>query len=307
MRPVPLTLAFGFDPAEQQALVTALKPLVAPAERWVSLGGPEPAAAAGAAAGPAIGGCFCCSGSAALRVALVRLLRQGGADRIVLLAGPDAEAHRIADALRQPPLGDHLRLEHLVCVIGGASASQYLAPRTARLADLARDQLAAASAVFVRDEAGTDDARSIRFDAAARWLVPGAGSSTLPIPPGWRAWQAPAAAPSDGATGSREGLLLLRAWPGERIFDRRQAIAALDGLAALPGVAQAEWRCRTAREWYHWTCLPAASGPAGTPPAHSEAATAWRLDSRLRVDLLPGADDGPIAAAADRLGEALDR
>ena len=123
---IPVVLIAAPGGAERSARVAEWLAVRPAAQRWALLveGGPGALAAvgrepgAGAAgqpsgavpAGPepgvvavALGGCACCTGATVLRVTLTRLLRAGGLDRILIVAGAAARPEAIAAMLAAPP------------------------------------------------------------------------------------------------------------------------------------------------------------------------------------------------------------
>lgn len=197
--PLPTLVVAGTSVAVQRRLLAALLAGRPPQERWAVLDNGFASAAdvvdgAGGVdgpfvgadgssvsrAGPAVarfpvpGGCACCIAGPAFRTALVRLLRAGPWEQVLVAVDPSGHAHAVVDQLRSPPFDRLLRVSRLLvaataadCVAAtpGVAVADATPPAPGRLAE----QLAFASDLLVPDEPDLAEAAVRAIESAAPW------------------------------------------------------------------------------------------------------------------------------------------
>lgn len=253
-----------------------------------------------------VGGCACCAGRLAFESALLRLLRRGPWDRLLIELDGSGDPARFVDLLRSGVAGRHLRLDEVVAVLDAGIARSWLAEADASglRGNLLAAQIAAADRVVLTACDRLADPAACGALVAAlkarppfRRRVELARDDQIPGPPGVRApdwpevWLATAAnaeiaqewalAPLQ-ATGARHisvshatGLARLAwRWPPEAEFDRAALERLIADWRALPGLQSAQGAFRTTRDWYLWR-------RDGSRDAWSP--TAWRRDNRLEM------------------------
>lgn len=236
-----------------------------------------------------VGGCACCTGSLAFEAALLRLLRRGPRDRLLVELDGGGDPARFVDWLRAGVAGRHLRLDEVAVTVDAGTAQTWLAQGGAignpRI-DLIRDpggragrllaaQLAVADRVILQacDRLQTPQAchalaaalrsippfrRRVEFgsDDEARFPF---GESASDLPPAEAGW-------------------LSRRWPAQACFDRADLEHRIAGWRKLPGLLHAQGAFRTERDWYLWQY---AGG------RDSWTATGWRRDNRIEARFDP--------------------
>lgn len=149
MDTVPATLVTGLPGSGKTALLRQWLAAKPAGERWGLLlnradaggvrarlpgGRGDAGLGAGAAAdlgiAPAdvetVGGCACCAGKLAFETALVRLLRRGPWNRLLIALDGAGDPPRFVDLLRAGVAGRHLRLDEVVAVIDAETAQAWL-------------------------------------------------------------------------------------------------------------------------------------------------------------------------------------
>ncbi len=338
--PIPVTVVAGAGASAKRRLLADLLAARPRGARWAVLDNAAGALAdEAAAAGTGVarfsvpGGCACCLAGPAFRTALVRLLRAGRWQHLLVDVDASGHAHAIVDQMRSPPFDHLLRVTRLLVPV---AASGRLEGRDEKGAGAPDSQLAFASDFLLAEDADADGAalaaasealehagpwprrRAADYDrrrspADHRTAGPdgrtghtGAADPGLPEAAsawgasGWAAsgWRVFSAMPPAAVANAR---LLVRSWPGEAVAQRRPMLGALESLLATPEVAGLVALVRTPRAWYRWACGRIdGPGPLAVEQAgFTEVETTWRLDSRLVVSLADGADRGRVAA---RLG-----
>lgn len=309
-RRLPVTLVVGLPGAGKSTLIASWLGARPAGERWVVLVN-QAAVAWMAGRDPArgerresrlvaVGGCACCSGQAAFEAALVRLLREGAWDRLLVELDGGGEPARFVDLLRSGAGRRHLALDEVVAVVDAAVAER---ATTGRTADLLEHQVVAADRIVLNrcgEAPAGPDCRTLAAAIASRppfrrWVEPETGPG-LPGAEGdfWssRRWHSPI---PDGLNGEwvlahvlgggrrlvgapREGgpAIIAWRWPPDVEFDRASLVQLLEAWPALPGLLRGEAAFRTARDWYLWRF----------DGRRAEwAPTGWRRDSRIELSL----------------------
>ncbi|TXL64691.1 GTP-binding protein [Zeimonas arvi] len=149
MDTVPATLVTGLPGSGKTALLRQWLAAMPAGERWGLLlnradaggfrarlpggrgdAGPGAGAAADLGAPPGavetVGGCACCAGKLAFETALVRLLRRGPWNRLLIELDGAGDPPRFVDLLRAGVAGRHLRLDEVVAVVDAETARAWL-------------------------------------------------------------------------------------------------------------------------------------------------------------------------------------
>lgn len=276
----------------------------------------------------AVGGCACCAGKLAFETALVRLLRRGPWNRLLIELDGAGDPPRFVDLLRAGAAGRHLRLDEVVAVVDAETARAWLAEAAVDAGDLRgrllAAQIAAADRVVLTGCGELSDPQDCRALAAAlrarppfrRWVelahvgemasapgpaAPDSPEDWPPLASSGNDWGecALAHAPGNGlrrvATPVQGGPgWIAWRWPAATVFDRAGLERLLTEWRALPGLLQAEGAFRTARDWYLWR--RDANRDAWSP-------TGWRRDNRLELRL--AADAGSFERLAAGLETGL--
>ncbi|MBU6187745.1 MAG: hypothetical protein KGR68_00380 [Betaproteobacteria bacterium] len=262
-----------------------------------------------------VGGCACCTGSAALGASLRRLSRRGAWAHLLIDLNGGAHPAAFVDTLRAPPLAAGVRLVELVSVIEAERLSARLAgPQRRWLVEQVQSAdrvvlwIPAAMPPVVIEErveqlltlsADTGFAPEIQvWRDGTPPPPPKAGEPTLAVPTSSGGHtQALSAAFSGG-----QAAVLLAAVPGEvprwhwrwrappeKVFDRLGLIEAVAEMAhASVDIAAV---LRTEREWYRYQ-------------AGRWEPDLWRRDSRVVLRIEPdrlASLQAPLATFADRL------
>ncbi|MCM5571330.1 hypothetical protein M6I34_12500 [Burkholderiaceae bacterium FT117] len=122
---LPVTVVVGLPGAGKSALISRWIEAAPAGARWALMAGE--AAGRGLLRAPAgafvsVGGCPCCSGRAAFEAALVRLLRQGPWDRLLVELDGSGEPASFLDQLRSGAGARHLRVDEVVAVVDAGCA-----------------------------------------------------------------------------------------------------------------------------------------------------------------------------------------
>lgn len=279
------------------------------------------------------GGCACCAASVAFDATLVRLLRRGPWDRLVVETTGLGHPAQLVDRLRAPAFADRLRVRPPVAVVDATRAGLYLdATRTGHA--LAADQVALARLLVLNRAAdpAAGDAAALAADLAARPPWPRPVLSTVdgrvPLATVLAALEAaegvdeavaaegarrglgstPLAARPVASPAAPEAMRWTRAdpalgvtaagwrWGPDVRFDRAALEAALDGVAAPGGVFEAAGVLRAKgvfRTERAWYAWQWTDGRR----AWDE--TAWRTDSRFEI-LANGSIDPQVVDTALR-------
>jgi len=262
-----------------------------------------------------VGGCVCCTASAALGASLRRLSRRGAWAHLLIDLNGAAHPAAFVDALRAPPLAGAVRLVELVCVIDAERLSARLAGPQRRwlveqvqsadrvvlwaptaMPPAAIDERVGQLLALAVDPGFVPEIQVWRdrtppppIEAGERWPA-------VPSIPVGRGPAAPAACPGGQAS------VLLAATPGEvprwhwrwrappdKVFDRPRLIEVVAALAHELGDIAAV--LRTEREWYRYQ-------------AGRWEPDLWRRDSRVVLSIEPGrlaSRQALLARFADRL------
>jgi hypothetical protein len=256
-----------------------------------------------------VGGCVCCTASAALGASLRRLSRRGAWAHLLIDLNGAAHPAAFIDALRAPPLAGAVRLVELVSVIDAERLSARLAgPQRRWLIE----QVQSADRVVLWVPAAMPPAAidervgQVLALAADPGFVPEIQiwrDGTLPplIEAGER-WPAVPAMPGEHASAASPASGLLAATPGEvsrwhwrwrappdTVFDRPRLIEVVAAIAhELVDIAAV---LRTEREWYRYQ-------------AGRWEPDLWRRDSRVLLGIEPdrlASRQALLATFADRL------
>jgi hypothetical protein len=333
--PIPVTVVAGAGRSAQRRLLAALLADRPQAARWAVLDNTAAEAdrprtvAAGVERFAVPGGCACCLAGPAFRTALVRLLRAGPWQRLLVVVDPSGHAHAIVDQFRSPPFDRLLRVSRLLVPLAATRRlgsqdddEDRLAPATLAFAsdfllhgdDADGSALAAAVDALERADpwprrrVAAEDRRRSTSEPRTTGADGGVGQTGVVSPDGAvpaAGWHVLSAVAPAALAGER---LLVRHWPGEAVAQRRPMLDALESLRAAPEVTGLVALVRTSRAWYRWACgrvdgpVPLAIDQAD----FTEAETAWRLDSRLVVSLATGADRGRVAIRLESLAGLFD-
>ncbi len=248
-----------------------------------------------------IGGCACCTASAALGAALRKLMRRGPWARLLVDLNGGAHPAAFVDALRAPGLSGALQLTELISVVDASRLDQRLAGAQRRWLT---EQVQSADRVVLACPAQWPRGEADRLVALLTQLGgQGAFAAAIQV---WRMgeplpWLT---VPQDGA--ASEPLAQWLAMPGEiaveaprwrwlwrasaeRRFDRAQLVRSFEPLARNPMI-EIEAVLRTERDWYRFR-------DGGCEPA------LWRRDSRVQITL----DAREIYAFRERLAGLADQ
>jgi hypothetical protein len=264
----------------------------------------DPTAERGERADPGIeriGGCACCTASAALGAALRKLMRRGPWARLLVDLNGGAHPAAFVDALRAPGLSGALQLTELISVVDASRLDQRLAGAQRRwlteqvqsadrvvLACPAQwprgeaDRLVALLAQLGGQAAFAAAIQVWRMGEPLPWLtVSQDGPANEPLAQ-WLAM------PGEIAVEAPRWRWLWRA-SAERRFDRAQLVRSFEPLARNPMI-EIEAVLRTERDWYRFR-------DGGCEPA------LWRRDSRVQITL----DAREIYAFRERLAGLADQ
>jgi G3E family GTPase len=242
------------------------------------------------------GGCACCAARVAFDATLVRLLRRGPWDRLIVEATGLGHPHRLVDQLRAPAFAGRLRVRAPIAVVDARRAARDVEAARPGHA-IAADQLALARVLVLNRAAELDPqaTQALAATLAERPPWPRAVLATargcVPLATVLAALEAvegPAGAAGGMATDlpAPDPIRRSRAtaqawwWPADTVFDRARLRAALDALAAVGGpfgaggMLRAKGVFRTTRAWYAWQWVEGRI-------AWDE--TAWRADSRFEL------------------------
>lgn len=272
-----------------------------------------------------IGGCVCCTGSAALAAGVRRLLRRGSWSHLLVELNAGAHPTAFVDSVRAAGLGSALRLTEVVSVVDASRLETRLSgPQRAWLAE----QVQCADRVLLRCPSTMAAADCDRWAAAVAGL--GGEGAFAPFVEVWRD-DGPVPAAPGGSVGSDEtesarfdaanptpaseprATLIAPGGrsPGWRWLWRAQPDQVFDRRALAEVFAQPPWRhmhgagdpgtdrdtlrleavLRTERAWYGYR-------KGCWEPVH------WRRDSRVQIEFQPDQLEcirGPLAVFADRL------
>lgn len=238
-----------------------------------------------------LGGCACCTAQLPFRTTLVRLLRRGPWDRLLVVASASGHPWQLYERLADlaPHLG--LALEPPGVAIDGGSlapftASEHPAHQGAKsLLQLARWLYLHETMHETVHEIGTaavgEVASQARLNLHRAWVAASSWPGTFcgPSEPLW-----PPVLPALPALPHGR----LWCWPPTRIFDRGRVQGLLHrqvGRFGQVSRARSLLNCqavfRTARGWYHWRWQ---ADPGGGGRLVCEE-TGWRNDSRLQFVL----------------------
>lgn len=242
------------------------------------------------------GGCVCCSAGLALRVALVRLLREVRPDRLFIEPTGLAHPAAVLDTLTAPGLRDAVDLRATLALVDPA---RFLDPAV-RARDLYADQVLAADVLVANraDRHGADVLARFRTEAAALHPPPLEIAVTQfgAIDPAWLALRP---SPDRIVRGHAhdDGAYVTRGWvfPRTVVFNRdsvERAVQALvrPGPVLGAGVVRLKGLFRTPKVWLKVDATPDLLRWEGTP---------YRRDSRIEliVPSAPAPDWDAVEAA----------
>ena len=124
--PTPTQVVTGATGAGKTTLIASILAQRPAAERWAVLvndfGASTLAQAPGVAEGTVVvrevAGCMCCTSRVALRVALVRLLREVQPQRLLIEASSAAEPEALLEVLREPGIAPAIDLLPVIALQG---------------------------------------------------------------------------------------------------------------------------------------------------------------------------------------------
>jgi G3E family GTPase len=326
--PIDTLLVTGFLGAGKTTLLSGWLAERPPHERWAVLvnetgalgidqallGGDGPDARVAVA--EVAGGCACCAARVAFGATLVRLLRRGPWDRLIIETTGLGHPAELVDQLRalsaaaealSGGLSGRLRLRPPVAVIDASRAALYEDPARPGHA-IAADQVALARLLVLNRTAGLDPAAAAaladRLAGLGPWPRPVLPTATGRIPladvlaalddvePTAAGTACPTTRPGPPApVGSAA-----RRWSPDTRFDRPALQAALAAMVAPEGplrdrgLLRGKGVFRTERAWYAWQWVDGRS---------DWQETAWRTDSRVEL-LANGSIDPQVVDIALR-------
>ncbi len=180
---VPVCLVTGTTGTDKRAFIHALAAAQPAAERWAVLdnddGNMTREAPVAQLTVAAISGCACCTGTVALQVGIVQLIRKARPQRLIIVAAGAAEPAALEHALRQEALARGITVTHRLCVV----EVQLLAVLPPSAQDLLQRQISAADHVVALDAAATATlcgagiAGVIQMEDAIRFVLAAPASS----------------------------------------------------------------------------------------------------------------------------------
>jgi G3E family GTPase len=316
--PVDTLLVTGFLGAGKTTLLSGWLAERPPHERWAVLVNETGAlgidrallggdgADARVAIAEVAGGCACCAARVAFGATLVRLLRRGPWDRLIIETTGLGHPAELVDQLRAASggLAGHLRLLPPVAVVDASRAVLYEDPARPAHA-IAVDQVALARLLVLNRTAGLDpgtvEALAGRLAALPPWPRPVLSTPTgrVPLAQVLAALDMADAAGRGAVSGRAAGLPARSAssrWPAATLFDRPalqsglEALVAPDGPLQAAGLLRGKGVFRTERAWYAWQWVDGRS---------DWQETAWRTDSRVEL-LANGSIDPQVVDIALR-------
>jgi G3E family GTPase len=306
--PLDTLLVTGFLGAGKTTLLSGWLAARPPNERWAVLvnetgtlgvdrallrgDGPD----ARVAVAEVAGGCACCAARVAFGATLVRLLRRGPWDRLIIETtglGHPAELVdqlRALSALAGAGIGVQLKLRPPVAVVDASRAALYSDPSRPGH-EIAADQAALARLLVLNRTAGLDEgavaALAGRLGGLPPWPRPVLATATGRVPLAAVLAALDDVGPAGGPVARSAGPAVrapvrsvAHRWSPDTVFDRRAlqvALAALvgeDGPLQGIGLLRGKGVFRTERAWYGWQWVDGRS---------DWQETAWRADSRVEL------------------------
>lgn len=276
---LPVTVVAGFAGAGKSALIDHWLRSRPPGERWALLANAS-AVEPGAGRYRVVGGCACCSAQTSARTALVRLLREGPWNRLVVELDGAAQPAALVDLLRTPPFDALLLVDGIVSVVDATRPGPF---ETEPMHPLARAQVEVSTRIVLNHADRLTEARRAallrRLADAPPFGRPVDPFDTSPSGQPTDRFGALLPGPSADGPGDAAPPIVEGRWPADQVFDRRRLQVHVAGWAAdrtIDGpLVRAVGVFRTERDWYQWRF--------GNGQSSFEAC-AYRLENRLQLE-----------------------